>query len=66
LEKEAGRMTHARPNTAYFKVQITIAEEDQSKATEHALVIKRKIEALLKKEKLDLYEVVLDSVQKSR
>jgi hypothetical protein len=35
-------MTHARPNTAYFKVQITIAEEDQSKATEHALVIKRK------------------------
>jgi hypothetical protein len=59
-------MTHARPNTAYLKVQITIAEEDQSKATEQALVIKRKIEALLKKEKLDLYEVVLDSVQKSR
>ncbi|MGD0855198.1 MAG: hypothetical protein ABSA18_05275 [Dehalococcoidia bacterium] len=59
-------MTHARPNTAYFKVQITLAEEDQSKATEQALVIKRKIEALLKNEKLDLYEVVLDSVQKSR
>ena len=59
-------MTHARPNTAYFKVQITIAEEDQSKATEQALVIKKKIEALLQKEKLDLYEVVMDSVQKSR
>jgi hypothetical protein len=59
-------MTHARPNTAYFKVQITIAEEDQSKATEQALAIKKKIEALLKKEKLDLFEVVLESVQKSR
>ena len=59
-------MTHARPNTAYFKVQITLAEEDQSKATEQALAIKKKIETLLKKEKLDLYEVVMDSVQKSR
>ena len=59
-------MTHARPNTAYFKVQITLAEEDQSKATEQALAIKKKIESLLKKEKPDLYEVVLDSVQKSR
>ena len=59
-------MTHARPNTAYFKVQITLADEDQSKATEQALAIKKKIETLLKKEKLDLYEVVLESVQKSR
>ncbi|MBN1376371.1 MAG: hypothetical protein JXA01_09470 [Dehalococcoidia bacterium] len=59
-------MTHARPNTAYFKVQITLAEEEQSKATEKALEIKKKIDALLKKEKLELYEVVLESVQKSR
>jgi hypothetical protein len=59
-------MTHARPNTAYFKVQITLAEEEQSKATEQALAIKKKIETLLKKEKLDLYEVVMESVQKSR
>ena len=59
-------MTHARPNTAYFKVQITLAEEDPSKATEQALAIKKKLETLLKKEKLDLCEVVLESVQKSR
>ena len=59
-------MAHPRPNTAYFKVQITLAEEDQSKATEHALAIKKKLETLLKKEKPDLCEVVLESVQKSR
>ena len=59
-------MTHARPNTAYFKLQITLSEEDSSKATETALSIKKKIEALLNKEKLDLFEVVLESVQKSR
>jgi len=59
-------MTHARPNSAYFKVQITLAEEETSKATEKALEIKKKVEALLKKEKLELFEVVLESVQKSR
>lgn len=59
-------MTHARPNTAYFKLQITFAEEDTSIATEKALAIKKKLESLLKKEKLDLFEVVLESVQKSR
>lgn len=59
-------MTHPRPNTAYFKVQITLPDEDTSRSTEKALAIKKKIEDLLKKEKLDLYEVVLDSIQKSR
>jgi len=59
-------MTHARPNSAYFKVQITLTEEDPSKATEKAVEIKKKIESLLKKENLDLYEVVLESVQQSR
>jgi hypothetical protein len=59
-------MTHARPNTAYFKVQITFPDEEQSKSTEKVLSIKKKIEALLKKEKLELYEVVLESIQKSR
>jgi len=59
-------MTHARPNTAYIKVQITFSDEEQSKSLDKALAIKNKIEGLLKKEKLELYEVVLESVQKSR
>jgi hypothetical protein len=59
-------MTHARPNSAYFKVQVTFTEGELSKATEKALEIKKKIESLLKKEKLDLFEVVLESVQQSR
>jgi uncharacterized Fe-S cluster-containing radical SAM superfamily protein len=59
-------MTHARPNTAYIKVQITFSDEEQSKSLDKALAIKYKIEGLLKKEKLEIYEVVLESVQKSR
>ena len=59
-------MPHARLNTAYIKVQVTFPDEEQSKSTEKALTIKKKIEDLLKKEKLYLYEVVLESVQKSR
>ena len=59
-------MTHARLNMAHIKVQVTFPDEEQSKSMEKALAIKKKIETLLKKEKLELYEVVLDSVQKSR
>ena len=59
-------MTHARPNTAYLKVQVTFPDEEQSKSMDKALAIKKKIEALLKEQKLDLYEVVLESVQKTR
>ena len=59
-------MTHARLNTVYMKVQVTFPDEEQSISMEKALAIKKKIESLLKKEKLELYEVVLESVQKSR
>ena len=59
-------MTHARLNTVHIKVQVTFPDEEQSKSMEKALAIKKKIETLLKKEKLELYEVVLESVQKSR
>ena len=59
-------MAHPRPNTAYFKVQVTLPDEDTSVSTEKALAIKKKIEDLLKKEKPDYYEVVLESIQKSR
>ena len=59
-------MTHARLNTAHIKVQVTFPDEEQSKSMEKALAIKKKIESLLKKEKLEFYEVVLESVQKSR
>ena len=59
-------MTHARLNMAHIKVQVTFPDEEQSKSMEKALAIKKKIETLLKKEKLELYEVVLESVQKSR
>lgn len=59
-------MTHARLNTAHIKIQLTFPDEEQGKSMEKALEIKKKLEALLKKEKLELYEVVLESVQKSR
>jgi hypothetical protein len=59
-------MTHPRPNTAFFKIQITFPDEEQSKSMDKALAIKKKIESLLKEQKLDLYEVVLESVQKTR
>ncbi len=59
-------MPHARLNTAYLKVQVTFPDEEQSKSMEKALTIKKKVEDLLKKEKLYLYEVVLETVQKSR
>ncbi|MCX5993492.1 MAG: hypothetical protein NT177_04650 [Chloroflexi bacterium] len=59
-------MPHARLNTAYMKVQVTFPDEEQSISMEKALAIKKKIEGLLKKEKLELYEVVLETVQKSR
>jgi hypothetical protein len=41
-------------------------DEDQGKSTRKALDIKKKIEKLLKEEKLDNYEVVLESIQKTR
>ena len=59
-------MTHARLNTAHIKLQVTFPDEEQSKSMEKALAIKKKVESLLKKEKLEFYEVVLESVQKSR
>ena len=59
-------MPHARLNTAYMKVQVTFPDEEQSISMEKALAIKKKIEGLLKKEKLYLYEVVLETIQKSR
>jgi len=59
-------MPHSRFNTAYMKVQVTFPDEEQGVSMEKALVIKKKIEGLLKKEKLELYEVVLETVQKSR
>jgi hypothetical protein len=49
-----------------MKVQVTFPDEEQGKSMEKALAIKKKIEDLLKKEKLELYEVVLETVQKSR
>ncbi|MFA5400827.1 MAG: hypothetical protein WC169_03695 [Dehalococcoidia bacterium] len=59
-------MPHARLNTAYLKVQATFPDEEQSKSMEKALAIKKKIEDLLKKEKLEIFEVVLETIQKSR
>jgi len=59
-------MPHARLNTAYIKVQVTFPDEEQSKSMEKALAIKHKIEDLLKKDKLEFYEVVLETIQKSR
>ena len=59
-------MTHPRPYTAYIKVQITVPDQEPGKVSEKALVIKEKIEGLLKKEKLELYEVVIENIQQSR
>ena len=59
-------MTHERPNTAHIKILMNFPDEDQGKSTRKALDIKKKIEKLLKEEKLDNYEVVLESIQKTR
>ncbi len=59
-------MTHARPYTAYIKVQITVPEQGAEKVSEKALDIKKKIEGLLKKEQLELYEVIIENIQQSR
>lgn len=59
-------MTHARPYTAYIKVQVTLPEQEAGKVSEKALAIKSKIEGLLKNEGLELYEVVIENIQQSR
>jgi hypothetical protein len=59
-------MPHERPNTAHIKVLMNFPDEEQSVSTKKALAIKKKIENLLKEEKLDNYEVVLESIQKTR
>ena len=59
-------MTHARPNTAHIRILMNFPDEEQSKSAKKALDIKKKIEKLLKGEKLDNYEVVLESIQKTR
>lgn len=59
-------MTHARPYTAHIKVQITVPEQEPGKVSEKTLAIKKKIEGLLKKEKLDLYDVIIENIQQSR
>jgi hypothetical protein len=59
-------MTHARPYTAHIKVQITVPDQEPGKVSEKALAIKKKIEGVLKKEDLELYEVIIDNIQQSR
>jgi len=59
-------MTHPRPYTAYIKVQITVPEQEPGKVSEKALAIKKKIEGMLKKEDLELYEVIIENIQQSR
>jgi len=59
-------MTHARPYTAHIKVQITIPEQEPEKVSEKTLSIKKKIENLLKKENLDIYDVIIENIQQSR
>lgn len=59
-------MTHPRPFTAYIKVQITVPEQDPGQVSQKMLVIKDKIEDLLKKEKLELYDVIIENIQQSR
>ena len=59
-------MTHARPYTAYLKIQVTIPEQEAEKVSEKVLAIKKKIEGLLKKEDLELYDVVIENIQQSR
>ncbi len=59
-------MTHARPYTAHIKVQITVPEQEPEKVSEKTLSIKKKIENLLKKENLDIYDVIIENIQQSR
>jgi hypothetical protein len=59
-------MTHKRPYTAYIKVQVTVPDQEPGKVSEKALEIKTKIEDMLKKEKLELYDVVIENIQQSR
>ena len=59
-------MTHARPYTAYIKIQITLPDQEPAKVSEKALSIKKKIEGVLKKEGLELYEVIIENIQQSR
>ena len=59
-------MTHARPYTAYIKVQVTVSEQEAGRVSEKALAIKSKIEGLLKNEGLELYDVVIENIQQSR
>ncbi len=59
-------MTHARPNDVHIAVRITLPDEEPSKVASKSLDIKKKIEDILKKEKVEYFEVVLESIQKSR
>lgn len=59
-------MTHARPYTAHIKVQITVPEQETEKVSKKTLSIKKKIENLLKKENLDIYDVIIENIQQSR
>ena len=59
-------MTHQRPYTAYIKVQVTVPDQEPGKVSEKAVEIKKKIEAMLKKEKLELYDVIIENIQQSR
>ena len=59
-------MTHARPYTAHIKVQFTVPEQEPEKVSEKTLAIKKKIENLLKKENLDIYDVIIENIQQSR
>jgi hypothetical protein len=63
---EVDVMKHERPNTVYMEVRITLPDQEPSKVAARSLEIRDKIEGLLKKEKLDEYEVVLENIQKSR
>ncbi|MGA2158414.1 MAG: hypothetical protein WB588_11750 [Dehalococcoidia bacterium] len=59
-------MTHARPNDVHIAVRITLPDEEPSKVANKSMDIKKKIEDMLKKEKVEYFEVVLESIQKSR
>lgn len=59
-------MTHVRPYTAHIKVLLTLPEQEPGKVSEKTLAIKKKIESLLKKENLELFDVVIENIQQSR
>ncbi len=46
-------MTHARPNDVHIAVRITLPDEEPSKVANKSMDIKKKIEDMLKKRKLN-------------